>query len=96
MGATEEASNKCVVDCIEEFDAIADANLIDPLSLRMFQRGGSLRAQALLYAQSPPNTSSLIDFPALFVEVQEAAAAKVDETPVEQLHTRIHNVLQHA
>ena len=90
MGCSEAASKQCLADCMEEFDNIVNDNFKHVSSLRVFQRGTSLRTQAESYIQTPLGQDSLFDYPPLFHEVRAAAAGKLDETPAEQLHSLLH------
>ena len=93
QGATEQQSKDCFLQCAEEFDRILDPNLQHAQSLRLLKPGSPERIMGMGWATSPPGTLSLMDSPMVFVPIQEAAAAPLDETPVEQLHSQAHVAL---
>lgn len=90
QGASLQESKTCAAECVEEMDSHASISQAHPVTLLLFHSGSPLRQLVLEFARTPGTT--LLDYPLLFVIVQEYALSSCVERAVERLHSLIHRM----
>lgn len=91
MGAELADSKRAIKECISEFDAVLNKNSLHRVAIYLLAHGTSERAQLAAFASE--DGGELIDYPLIFVALQELAASGCDEVYVEAEHSRINRAL---